>query len=510
MTGSIRNIPLHSHLAAVPYRSPRPVLHNCAPSVTNLTEDDSAWSLVTVVTALLGGGFAAFVCSSSPSPWVAMFVIVAVLALQALLNPRSCIALTLPFLAVQGDIRRIVSIGMAAGSDPIVLVGPCIVVLLTIIALLQNRLTRQTPVSRLVAILLVIMGIQSLNPLQDSLKIGLLGILCYMVPMCWFWVGQSWGTSRFAERLLFYVILPISVAAALFGLMQVFRGRPEYQEVWMRWRAGGRIQMGGDATRPFGFFTSVSEFTKYLSIGIALCASSLIAGRIRPILLALPVLAVALFLASARGPIVIVTGVVIFLFAMRSESRSGWVARTVIGGVCIIGGLVWTLTHVDEMEVDPNLEFVIKHQTEGLLNPLDSEKSTAVGHAGMALGGFAEGFRNPLGRGLGMATHVTGTYGGQVVGAEVDLSNIFVCLGLVGGIAYALLYYRVFATTISCWKRTRSGLILALAAILMVLTMNWLNTGEYSTISLAWFCMGVLDRQSSELVPPPARQRPSF
>ena len=27
-----------------------------------------------------------------------------------------------------------------------------------------------------------------------------------------------------------------------------------------------------------------------------------------------------------------------------------------------------------------------------------------------------------------------------------------------------------------------------------VLVFNWLNTGEYSTIALAWFCMGALDR----------------
>jgi hypothetical protein len=446
----------------------------------------------------IGVLLATLVITAGASPWVSMFVFVLVLGVIAAVNPRCCIFLTLAYLAFQGDLRRIVSLGMPAGSDPLVLVGAAIVLLLTFIALLQNRLTRQTPIARLVVILLVIMAIQSLNPQQGSLTVGLAGILCYIIPVCWFWVGQSWGSPRFTNALLYRAIVPIAVAAAIMGLVQVFGARPEYQVEWMRMRYAGRPLLTGDATRPFGFFTSVSEFTKYLGIGVVLLASSLIAGRMRLLALALPLLALAIFFASARGPVFSVCGVVIFLFALRSTSKQGWVARLIIGALCIIGGLGWTLTHVQEMEVAPELEFVVKHQTEGLLNPFDEEKSTATGHAWMAIDGLAEGLRSPLGRGLGMSTHLTGTFGAEVVGTEVDLANLMVSLGLIGGIVYAMLYYRVLRQAIILWRERRMPVVLALLAVLLMLIGNWLNTGDYSTIALAWFCIGALDAISSK------------
>jgi hypothetical protein len=193
----------------------------------------------------------------------------------------------------------------------------------------------------------------------------------------------------------------------------------------------------------------------------------------------------------------------IWLYALRSRSKSGLLARLVIGGLCIVGGLTWTLTQVQEMEVAPELEFVVKHQTEGLLNPLDTEKSTAVGHANMAWEGFGTGLRDPFGRGLGLATHISANFGAEIVGTEVDLSNMMVCLGLFGGIAYALVYFKVFRIAVTTWRQTRVPIVLGLLAVLLMLTGNWLNSGDYSTIALAWFCVGALDRISLDLTSTP-------
>src|SRR5439155_8376143 len=209
---------------------------------------------------------------------------------------------------------------------------------------------------KLVFILLAIMAVQALNPLQGGIMVGLTGVICVMIPMCWFWVGQSWGSSRFAETVLFGVVVPLAVAAALFGLWQVFFGKPDYQLAWMRvWyetRSAiyslGKDQGGSDAARPFGFFTSVSAFTKFLSVGCVLLVASAIGGRIRLLVVALPAIALSLFLASARGPIVVSCGVIVLLWAMRSRSRSGWITRAVFASVVIIAGLGWTLSEVND------------------------------------------------------------------------------------------------------------------------------------------------------------------
>jgi hypothetical protein len=429
------------------------------------------------------------------------------LALLGLINPRACVVLTFAYLALLGDVRRIISmgaLGMGAGSDPLVLVSPVVVLLLTATAFMQNRLTRSTPLSRIVFILLVIMAIQALNPLQGGVVLGLTGVLCIMVPMCWFWVGQSWGSHRFTEGLLFHVVVPIAIAEGVFGLVQVFTGRPQYQEAWVQaWYAGRSLSP--DAARPFGSFTAVSEFTKYLSVGIILLVASAIGGRFRLSLFGLPALVVALFLASARGPIVGCCGAMVFLWAMLSRSRSGWIWRAALASACLFGGLVWTLNEVHTMDVSPELEYLVKHQTEGLLNPLDEQKSTASGHLSSAVFGFGVGLSNPLGQGLGRGTHIARAFGGQTIGTEVDLSNMFACLGIVGGATYLLLYFRVFRHCVKLWNRDHRRLTLGITGVLLVLAMNWLNTGEYTTISLAWFCIGAIDHQFlPTLAPTPA------
>lgn len=461
-------------------------------------EDDAAFSPVTVLVALLGVLMIAVTIASGSSPWIVAFLLASVFGTLALLNPRSCIFLTLPFLAVMGDLRRIVSLGMAQGSDPIVLVGPMMVMLLTAIAVLQDRLTRRTRISRQMMIVLAIMLVQVFNPYQGRIQVGAIGILCIVVPMCWFWVGQAWGSQRFVETLFFRAIVPVAVAAGILGLAQVFIGRPSYQEEWMRWRFAGRSLVGGDAARPFGFFVSISEFTKYLSVGIILVLSSLIAGKFRLWVFAVPAMAVALFLSSARGPVILVSGVLILLWAMKSRSKKGVIFRTSLAALIIGGGMFWALSQVNEMTyASPDLEFLVKHQTEGLLNPFDAEKSTGAGHASLVLLGILEGFKHPFGLGLGVTTHLSGAYGVQFAGTEIDISNMFVSLGVVGGVAYAMLYFKVFRTAIDYWRATRTPIAMSLAAVLMLIAGSWLNTGEYSTISLVWFCVGALDRMSA-------------
>ena len=467
------------------------------PAEADDEREPGAWSLVTLLAALLGGMLVALVVVSRVSPWLAMCVLVMVLSIIALLNPRTAIFLTLPYMAVQGDVRRVLSLGMPAGSDPLVLVGPIIVMLLTSVALLQNRLKRGTPLAKLVLILLMIMGVQVLNPRQGGLMVGVMGVLCVMVPMCWFWVGQAWGNARFVDSFLYGAVVPTAVVAGVFGFVQVFVGRPEYQEAWVQLLYAGRPHTH-DINRPFGFFISVSEFTKFLSVGLLLLIASLFVRKPRLMLLGFPVMATSLFLASARGPIMGCCGSIVFLSAMLAKTRAGAMARVAAASVLLLGGLAWTMSELNDLEFESaGMEYLVKHQTEGLLNPLDEKKSTGVGHAHGMVSGVVEGIKRPLGIGLGAATHVSSSYGGLTAAKEVDVSNMFVCLGVVGGVLYALLYYRVYSGIVRTWVATRAPLLLSLMAVLMALNLNWLNTGEYSTVALAWFCVGVLDRQMS-------------
>src|SRR5205823_6330019 len=112
--------------------------------------------------------------------------------------------------------------------DPVLLVGPAVALLLFALALVKGRLSRDSKLSRWVAVLMVIMVLQIFNPLQGGLAVGLAGALFYLVPLLWFWIGQSWGSAIFTEKVLFRVVIPVAVAGSLLGLYQAFFGLLSY------------------------------------------------------------------------------------------------------------------------------------------------------------------------------------------------------------------------------------------------------------------------------------------
>jgi hypothetical protein len=208
-------------------------------------------------------------------------------------------------------------------------------------------------------------------------------------------------------------------------------------------------------------------------------------------------LAIAMLVASSRGIVVTTLAACTALWAVQGPRLKSWVPRGLVALILAGVGLAWTLRQVQQVDLGPRAQALVAHQASGLLNPLDPEQSTTHIHMGMANTGILGAVRNPLGRGLGATTMAARKFGGSGGSMEIDLINMFVSLGAIGGLLYAIVLGVVVVTAIQYWRRTRTFIALGLLGLLVLTLGQWLNGGYYATTTLLWFCIGTLDRESS-------------
>jgi len=412
--------------------------------------------------------------------------------------PRVGVPLLLVYLALLGGVRRwLIPLFGTAESDPLLLVGPAVALFFLINQIVSRRFPCDTRLSRLLPWLLGLMFLQVFNPFQGGLMIGFAGILFYVVPVCWYYIGRYAGPPLLVRRLTSVVVI-VALTSATYGMYQHFFGFLPSEQEWLRANAQrlAALNVRG-VIRAFSFFTSPSEYAQFLGLGALMLWAAWLRGY-RLALLPLPVLLVGLLLIGSRGPIVSLLAAGTALWAVQGRTLVSWLPRGALAVALAVVGLVWSLNQVQPGQFDQRTEAMLEHQVTGLLNPLDEKHSTASLHTNMFLGGIRDGFRSPLGRGLGATTVAAAKYsqGKQPTdgSTEVDLSNVFVSLGFAGGLLYGFVIVVILATALGHWRRTRSFEALAILGILLLTTGQWLNGGHYASALLVWFCLGALDR----------------
>lgn len=458
---------------------------------------------VPYLAAVLGGGTLAWLATGGHERLAIASVIALGIAASAVRHPRVALVTLLVYLTLLGDTRRVLIplIGWQ-NQDPLLLVAPAAVGLLALSLFAQGRVRLDTELSKAVALLMGLMLLQVVNPLQGGLGVGIGGMLFYVVPLLWYWLGRAYISPQMLEWILTRVVVPLAIAAAVMGLYQTYVGHLPYQERWVE-QAGYAALWVGSRPRAFAFFPSAAEYAHYLSFGIGVCWIMAFYRRSPLWVIGLAFLAFALFLIGARGPVVKGAVTLAVLWAVMGKERSTWLPR--LGLALLIGiiGLAWSMTEVASREFeDAQVAALVNRQTEGLLNVTDSEKSTAGMHGTMFINGIKRGVTNPLGMGLGATTAAATKLGGNKAGSEVDLSDLFISLGLVGGLLYACVIALVFVYAFRTWHRTRQLAGLMIIGVILAVAGQWLRGGEYSMVAIVWLCIGVLDRMQTS---PPAQ-----
>lgn len=398
------------------------------------------------------------------------------------------------YLSVLGEFRRVLLyVQDWSGADPMLMVSPAILLMLLVVAVSKDDLKVDTPASKIVVVLAVIMVLQIFNPIQGPLAVGVGGILFVLIPFLWFWVGKAFGTEEFLRVLFFRLVLPFSFIVAAYGFYQTYVGLPWHQEYWIETQ--GLVTMYiAETVRGFSFYTNSIEHNIYMSMGATLLWALYLKGY-RAALLPLPILVFGIFIVGSRGPIVWLLLMGVLTWAIQGRTFAVWVPRLAVAVVVAVVGLTWTLTQAQTLGDDERIAPFVQHQTSGLTNP---GESTAVGHIWMKFNGVQRGFTQPLGEGLGRTTLAAERFGGRGGSTEMDFSDMFVSLGAVGGILYLMLVSIVGYMAVRYWMRTRSLVALCLVGILIIMAGGWLIGNRYFASVFTWFCIGAVDRLYSE------------
>ena len=427
-------------------------------------------------------------------------VLTSCLLLVALVDKPLAALVTFAYLILMGDVRRLVSFLSAPTSfDLLLLVGPLLAFLLALPLLIHVRLRDRLSIAMM--ILVLIMSLELINPEQGGLEIGLSGALFYLAPMFWFWVGRRYGSPRVIGHLIYRVLLPFSLLAASLGLAQSTIGFLPWEQAWIDRSANTYVALHlGHSIRSFGFSISSAEYITLLTIGVAAAVAAAFAGN-RRWLWSLPLLLVGVVLASARGPVLKLVIAIACVWVLRHGlvPSAAKIVRFILLIVIVLGGLGFIASKAlpgdaGDEQTHSAVQDALAHQAGGFAHPLDERYSTAGLHGNMVMTALWDGVTHPIGRGLGATTLAVSKFGNgtALVSSEVDLSDMFVCLGLVGGLTYTFAVLSALQHSFRYLWQAPRNISLAVMAILICTLGSWLISGQYSTASILFFIVGGL------------------
>lgn len=410
------------------------------------------------------------------------------------ISPRAGLWLllaALPFLAVGR--RMLIPVSGWPTLDPLLLVAPACALLLAVrLYLLDGRRIADNALSYLAAGLLVFSVLQAANPKNGSIVAGVTGLLFVGIPLVWLFVGRELLTRR-AVSVLFWIFIATSAAAALYGVLQTEFGLPSWDQLWVDINGYTALNVGG-VTRAFGTFSSSAEYALSLGAAIAVCGAYAMHGR--PLaLLPVPLLASALVLSAVRSAVVLCVLGLMVIASMRFVAPRLLPAALIVALVLAFAAAPKLSSALGGAAVASNNP-LLQHQLGGLSNPLQEDNSTLMLHLELMTDGFKRGVADPVGSGIGVTNQASTAYrsdqgaAAQGGNTEVDVSNSFVSLGLIGGLMYAAFVLLAFATAARRYLRARGPETLAVLALITATAGQWLIGGHYALTPLIWLMLG--------------------
>jgi O-antigen/teichoic acid export membrane protein len=437
--------------------------------------------------------------------------LVAALALVAWRQPGTAATLTLLFLPFLALIRRLlISDSGWSSFDPLLLVGPLMaVVLVHRLVLAERRPIAPDRTSMLVLALIALSVAEVLNPDGGGASIGAVGLLFLAAPLLWFFVGREVGSEGRLQGLLTAVVV-VAAPIGLYGLLQGQLGMPSWDRAWLALNTGYQaLNVGTAAIRPFATFSSFSEYSRWLAVAMVIAVAFAMHRRPR-LLWAMPLVVPALVLSAVRESAVLGILGLIAMAGLRTR-RAGRATVIVLVSVAVLlaGGKVFGGALTGAASQSGNA--LLAHQVAGLVDPTSTDQSTStLGiHWKLALSGIEQGFTHPLGQGPG-AVNIASQ---QLTGAaqptditEIDVSDAFVALGLLGGGLFLALLWTAFRRVAANYVARPTAAGLAAFGILVAELGQWLSGGDYALTPLLWFVLGWATRPQR---PAPVRPRAS-
>ena len=400
-------------------------------------------------------------------------------------------------------------------TEPIHLLVPIATLSALLIVLFRYKLEtiRLTPLAGWVTALAAICFVQIFNPLQGSLFIGFSGALFYLVPMAWFYFGQT-VKEDFVPTLM-RVIVVLGLITSLHGVYQLIFGYPYFEQYWIENTDQYNSIAVYNVQRALATFNNSEEWGRYIQIG---CTIALGLGMCRQEgskrILWFAAAALLFMMIAFTGQRTSIFGLLLsaaVLFLTGAKSVSSAMARLTL----MLAPVVLLVAFSNPMSDDAGYELdesdrvgtMLTHTTKGTVNPtgegsLEARIDTwtrVVTHDLLS---------NPIGTGLGSTT-LSATR--ENADNSVPIDNHFFSLALSAGVPAALILIlilaRAFVFCFRGWRRSEPGSKEAnLWRIMMALTAafilnNFFGTSFiiYSIAPIGWLLVGWISAAYNKL-----------
>ena len=409
-------------------------------------------------------------------------------------RPNASIILVMVYLPLLGLIRRILIPIAGWGSfDPLVLVGPSVALLTGSYwfyryLFLREPLLNDTPVFKLVRWMVLIDCVEIVNPRQGSPMVGIMAIIFYVAPLFWMVTARTVMTER-AMKVIIHTAFVMGIVAALYGLKQTYYGFYPFENDWIAIVKITALHVGNQY-RALSTTDNPQEYAEFLAQSICVGWLYVLRGNLLAKIYGLvgaSVIGWALFMESARGPLILAAVAIAVLTVMSGKTRQ----IKVILGIIVSLVLVGVLVKINHMHSTSNA--LVEHQIAGITG----QNSTLSGHISTSFAGIWRGAKSVIGYGLGSTTTAASKFSSANTGTEADFSNMFVSDGLAGGIIYLILMVRMLILAFRV-ALTRSLIGLFGLGVLLATFEQWINGELYVTATVVWIAVGYLDRVNAD------------
>jgi hypothetical protein len=460
----------------------------------HVPQGTSAWTLV-ILGALACLGVA---LASGTHVGLVLIVLPIVIALTWQ-SPRMMLSLLPIWMVMLGLVRRLTPGGgnVTFSGDPVLIIGPIIILLLFLTAVGRGAFERRTRLSGVVAAFCLLALVEALNP-GERLLSGLGGLLFILVPMLAFWIGRALVDEVLALQIVRTVAI-LSLFAAIYGLFQQFSGLPGWDRSWITTKGYNALSLGSNVIRAFGSFSSAEEYALFLSIGlIAWLALARKGTRMFPPvhLAATVTVAVALWFESERTAVFLTVLAIGVMVAARLHMRPYGVLAGGVGAVVL---LIFFSGHFGGQSGGGVSGTLTGHQLSGITNPFGAG-SSLPGHIRATRIGILQAFKHPLGHGTGSVTIAANRYGHtRTVGTEFDPGNMGIAFGVLGLAAYVAFAWYGIKTTYRAAVIRRDAVSIFGIGLIMCTLFSWTNGDLYSCCWLIWLFVGYFDMTMAKM-----------
>ena len=408
-------------------------------------------------------------------------------------------------------------------QDPIHLLTP-IVTVVAMAALIRNErlnIFRATPLAGSVSLLGVLFFLEIFNPLQGGLAVGLSGALFLLVPLAWFYFGQS-ASERFI-RLALNLIVFLGILASLHALYQMVVGYPAFEQYWIDNTDLYASIAVGHVRRALGTFSSAEEWGRYLEMGAIVAfgfgaAAKRLAPRIGWLVCGAASTGAVLLSGQRSAIFGLMLGIVALVLLGARSLRSG-MARVAIMvlAVVLVAAFVKAPTEDEVWNKDETEKVgaLLSHTQRGTLKPADEDSLQIRFEIWTQLVTQVIPYR-PLGAGLGAGSLGEARFAPSEEMPPIDNSILVMAIacGIPGALLFVWILGRATWVSLLLARRARddtgnADLKRIAASLMLALALNsffGLTFSIYSVAPIAWLLIGWISAESMRSRDKPSRE----